>query len=283
MIYKKDANFPHPVLSNGSSSYEENYFLFDVKIEENTEMYRFNFTYEIGSTYIEKLVSSGKAAMIFIIQSKDNKFFKLEPNQHAIDVSKNRLSLNERTSIQLHIQSNDDISFSDNNDLSFFYNDFKNGIIIPQHSLLGFSNIVVLEGSMQKPLHLFDQKLDENLTSDIKIELGSETIIIHYRKPEFQFNGMSNRAFNNPYIYSGLRTALLRFIKEYGEPDDDYVDISQITSPDDLLDFKLHQLMSSKMIDEVSNDNIDEVISKISDRIIEKYAIAVKELVSNGN
>ena len=63
----------------------------------------------------------------------------------------------------------------------------------------------------------------------------------------------------------------------------DYVDLTQITQPENLLDFKLYQLMIKKMVDEVSVDNIDEVISLISDRIIEKYAGAVKELVNNGN
>lgn len=283
MIYKKDANFSYPILSNGSQSYKNNYFIFDVTLEEDTDMYRFKFTYDIGSKFIEKLIENEDAVMIFIIQSKDNKFYKLGPCQNSIDINKDRLSLiKNRTSIQLHIQSNKEIGFSDNKDLSPFYHAFKDEIAVPPHSLLGFSNIVALEGRMQNPLHLFDKKLDENLNSDIKIELGSEAIVINYRKPEFQFAGMTNKAFNNPYIYSGLRTALLRFIKDYGG-DEDYVDLTQITQPDNLLDFKLYQLMTAKMVEEVSADSIDEVIYKISDRIIEKYAVAVKELVSNGD
>lgn len=284
MIYKKDANFPYPVLTNTSTSYENSSFLLDVTLEENTNDYRFAIEYQISSPFIKKLIATGDAVPILIIQSKDNKFYKLEQNQKAIDVSKNRVSISKRTSIQLHIQSTKEIKFSENSDLGSFYDAFKDELIVPKNSLLGFSNIVVFEGSIQNPLVLFEKKLDENLSSDIKIELGPETIVIHYRKEEFQFNGVgSSQAFNNPYIYSGLRTALHRFISEYSEQGEDYVDLTQITQPDNLLDFKLYQLMTKKMIEEVSIDNIDEVISLISDKIIEKYAGAIKELINNGN
>ncbi|PEZ82970.1 hypothetical protein [Bacillus sp. AFS017274] len=284
MIYKKDANFPYPVLTNTSTSYENSSFLLDVKLEENTNDYRFEIEYEISSAFIKELIATGDAVPILIIQSKDNKFYKLEQNQIAIEVPKRRVSLSKRTSIQLHIQSTKEINFSENGDLSSFYDAFKDEIIVPKNSLLGFSKIVVFEGSIQKPLVLFEKKLDENLSSDIKVELGPETIIIHYRKEEFQFNGVgSSQAFNNPYIYTGLRTALQRFISQYSEQGEDYVDLTQITQPENLLDFKLYQLMTKKMIDEVSIDNIDEVISLISDKIIEKYVGAVKGLINHGN
>ncbi|MFJ7362837.1 hypothetical protein ACIROD_08610 [Peribacillus sp. NPDC101481] len=284
MIYKKDANFPYPVLTNTSTSYENSSFLLDVKLEENTNDYRFEIEYEISSAFIKELIAKGDAVPILIIQSKDNKFYRLEQNQKAIEVPKKRVSLSKRTSIQLHIQSTKEINFSENGDLSSFYDAFKDEIIVPKNSLLGFSKIVVFEGSIQKPLVLFEKKLDENLSSDIKVELGPETIIIHYRKEEFQFNGVgSSQAFNNPYIYTGLRTALQRFISQYSEQGEDYVDLTQITQPENLLDFKLYQLMTKKMIDEISIDNIDEVISLISDKIIEKYAGAVKGLINHGN
>lgn len=284
MIYKKDANFPYPVVTNTSTSYENNSFLLDVSLEENTNDYRFVINYDITSPFIKQLIATGAAEPILIIQSKDNKFYKLKPNQSTIEVPKKRVSLNKRTSIQLHIQSAREINFSENDDLTSFYEEFKDEIIVPKNALLGFSNIVVFEGSIQNPLVLFEKKLDETLSSDIKIELGSETIIIRYRKEEFQFNGIrSSQAFNNPYIYVGLHTALQRFISEYSDQGEDYVDLTQITQPENLLDFKLYQLMTKKMIEEVSTDNIDEVISLISNKIIEKYAGAIKELINNGN
>ncbi|RKQ17497.1 hypothetical protein [Ureibacillus endophyticus] len=283
MIYKKDANFPYPILTNTSTSYKNSSFLLDVRLEENTNDYRLVIDYEISSSFINDLIKSGDAVLVFIIQSKDTRFFMLESDQLTVEIPKNRISLNKRTSIQLHIQSTKEINFSKNKDLTAFYNTFKDEILVSRNSLLGFSNIVVFEGSIQNPFVLFEKKLDENLSSDIKVELGSETIIIHYRKADYQFNGVgSSKAFNNPYIYTGLRTALQRFINEYGKGED-YVDLSQIPQPENLLDFKLYQLMTKKMIEEVSIDTIDEVISLISDKIIEKYASAVKELINNGN
>lgn len=284
MIYKKEANFPYPVLTNTSISYQDNYFLLNINVEENTNNYRFTINYQIGSQFVREQIENDSAILILIIQSKDNKFFRLDKNQKSIEISKSRISLSKRTSIQLHIQSIEELSFEKNNDLSIFYQSFKDEIIIQKHSLLGFSNVVIFEGRMQNPLSLFEKKLDENLKSDIKIELGSETIVIHYGKPDFQFNGIgSSKSLNNPYVYVGLHTALQRFITKYGEHESDYVDLEQLLPPDNLLDFKLFQLMSKKMIRELSVDNIDEVIYQISDRIIEKYANAVKELVNNGD
>ena len=248
MIYNKDANFPYPILKNGSISYKDSYFILDVTLEENTNYYRISFTYEISSPFIEKLIFDEKAMLILIIQSKDNKFYKLNSSQRFIDVPKSRISFGNRTSIQLHIQSNTEIRFDKNDDLTSFYDEFKDDLVVPKNSLLGFSNIVVWEGSMQKPLELFEKKLNENLSFEIKIELGTETIIIHYKKADYQLGEISNKALNNLYIYMGLRTALMRFITFYGEDGDDYVDLSEINPPENLLDFKLYQLMKSKFV-----------------------------------
>lgn len=36
MIYKKDANFPYPILTNTSNSYDNCSFILDIDLEENT-------------------------------------------------------------------------------------------------------------------------------------------------------------------------------------------------------------------------------------------------------
>ena len=83
---------------------------------------------------------------------------------------------------------------------------------------------------MKKPYQLFEKRLDENLNSDIKIELGQETIIIHYRKPEFQFIHLpKSNVLNNPYIYTGLTKALQAFITN--NSDDGDVDLEEIKEP----------------------------------------------------
>ena len=39
MIYKKDANFPYPLLTNTSNSYDGCNFILDIELNENTYDY----------------------------------------------------------------------------------------------------------------------------------------------------------------------------------------------------------------------------------------------------
>ncbi|QOR67974.1 hypothetical protein IM538_07530 [Cytobacillus suaedae] len=282
MIYKKDANFPYPLLTNTSKSYESSNFILDVNLDENSYNFRFEITYEIDSDFINTLIKNGQAQLVLVIQSKDNKFFNIRPEERFIEIPKSRISINNRTIIQLHLQSKEEIHFKHNEDLSAFYQQFKDQIVVPKNSILGFSNVVTFDGSSSKPLDLFEKKVDPELKSDIKIELGTETIIIHYKNEQLQLNDLpKSNTLNNPYIYLGLQKALFRFIVNNGE--DGEVDLEQIDAPSDNLDFKLYNLMKKKMVNELSIEKIDEVIHSISDRILERYTSAVKELTSNGN
>ncbi|MBP3886709.1 MAG: hypothetical protein J6F30_03485 [Cellulosilyticum sp.] len=283
MIYKKDANFPYPLLTNTSSSYKGCNFILDVALEENSQSYRFEMKYEMDSSFIEELLQAKRAQLVLVIQSKDNKFFNLKLGDQYVEIPKSRISLSKRTVIQLLIQTKEEICFERNYDLSPFYDALKEEIVVPRHSILGFSNCVIFEGSNNKPLELFEKKINPNIKSDIKIELGSETIVIQYKKEDFQFvdSPMSN-TLNNHYIYMGLQKALYRFIVTYSE-DQESVDIEQMDYPSDGLDFKRYSLMKKKMVQELNVENIDEVICLISDRILEKHTNAIKGLYQNEN
>lgn len=283
MIYKKDANFPYPILTNTSNSYDNCSFILDINLEENTNEYVFEIKYDITSPFIEKLLQNGQATLVLIIQSKDNKFFNIEYGQKTKSISKSRISLSKRTTIQLFIQSNKEINFKNNYDLSSFYEEFKDEIYVPKNSILGFSNSVIFDGSTNKPLELFEKKVNPNLKSDVKIELGSETIIINYKNEALQFTDLpQSSTFNNPYVYMGLQKALYRFIVNNSE-DHECVDLDEIEPPNDGLDFKLYNLMKKKKISELNIENIDEVIYSISDKMLEKYTAAVRRLYSDGN
>lgn len=282
MIYKKDANFPYPLLTNTSNSYESSNFILDINLEENIHNYRFGIDYKIDSSFMNNLLKEKKAQLILVIQSKDNKFFNLEVGDKFKEISKSRISLSKRTTIQLLIQSKEEISFKDNNDLSEFYEEFKEEIIVPKNSILGFSNTVIFEGSSSKPFELFEKTINPNLKSDVKIELGSSTIIINYKNEELQFTDSPLSAqLNNPYVYMGLQKARYRFIVNNGDGEE--VDLDSISEPNDDLDFKLYNLMKKKMISELNTDNMDEVIYTISDKVLEKYCAAVRRLYSDGN
>lgn len=283
MIYKKDANFPYPLLTNTSNSYDGCNFTLDIELNENTYEYIFQIKYEIESYFIKKLIRENKAQLVLVVQSKDNKFFNLNLNENIKTIPKNRISLSKRTTIQLLIQSKEEINFKDNHDLNSFYGSIKDQINVPKHSILGFSNSVMFDGSTAKPLELFEKKVDINLKSEVKVELGSETIIINYKSDELQFiDSPVSSTINNIYVYMGLQKALYRFVNTYGQEDEE-VDLEELDLPTDGLDLKLYRLMKSKMIKIVSLDNVDEVICSITDRILEKYTSAVRGLYSNGN
>lgn len=283
MIYKKDANFPYPLLTNTSNSYDGCNFTLDIELNENTYEYIFQIKYDIESDFIKRLIRENEAQLVLVVQSKDNKFFNLKLNENIKTIPKNRISLSKRTTIQLLIQSKEEINFKDNDDLNSFYGSIKDQINVPKHSILGFSNSVMFDGSTSKPLELFEKKVDINLKSEVKVELGSETIIINYKSDELQFiDSPVSSTINNIYVYMGLQKALYRFVNTYGQEDEE-VDLEELDLPTDGLDLKLYRLMKSKMIKIVSLDNVDEVICSITDRILEKYTSAVRGLYSNGN
>lgn len=277
MIYKKDANFPYPLLTNLSNSYEKYGFDFDVELEENTDNYRFNLSYNIESDFINNIVRHDKAKLFLVVQSKDSKFFDLKTNDKFVDIPKSRISLSKRTVLQILIQSKDEINFENNDELNSFYTSFRKEIVVPKYSILGFSNSVVFEGSNSKPLDLFEKKVDPNIKSDIKVELGNETVIIVYKNAELQFSDSPiSSMLNNPYIYMGLQKALYQFIINNQEDDADSVYINDIDPPMNGLDLKLYNLMKRKMVDEINIENIDEVIYSISDKILERYTNAIR-------
>ena len=284
MICKKDASFPYPIMTDTPTSYKSCNFILNVDLKENTNNYRFEIDYEIESSFINKLLENGQAQLVLVIQSKDNKFYNLDIQERSKEIKRSRMSLSKRTIVQLLIQSREEISFKDNNDLSSFYEEFKDHIVVPKNSILGFSNRVIFEGSTEKPLDLFEKKVNPNIKSDIKIELGSETIIINYKNEGLQFNNLpKSPTLNNPYIYMGLQKALCRFIVNNSEDENELVDLEKIDPPTDGLDLKLYSLMKKKMISELCAENMDEVIYSISDKILEKFTAVVRGMGRNGN
>ena len=282
MIFSKNAIFPYPVLKNELDDYTENIFNLEVDLKDNTNEFIFEITYEIGSDYIKNLIDTKKAALFLVIRAKDNKFFRVE-NNSKVSIPKNRISLDNRTSIQLIIRAEEQIDFQDNNDLTDFYTGIKTKISIDKHCLLGLSNVVIFDGSMRKPFDIFEKRISSDLNSDIKIEVGSETIIIEYKHEDYQFVTSPNSSIlNYPYIYMGMQKALMNMITEKSE-DGESLDFTDMEMPEEPLYAKLYNLLKSKGIDGVDIKNIDEVIYKSSDRILETFSNVIKGLNENGN
>lgn len=285
MIYKKEASFPYPVLSNTSTNYKENDFILDVaNLTENEDMYTFEFSYEITSSFVNHLLSAGKANLIFVIQSQDNFFKILKKEEKIVSVPKNRLSLSYRTTIQLLIRSVDEVNFSECDELNDFYEEIRDDITIERNNLVGYSNLVVFEGSENKPLELIERKVDTTLTSSFKVELGPSTIILVFKDEKYQLNDiMRNNSVMNMYIYEGLSRALYKFIQDNqsGMENEEFIELNSLSEQSTPLNQKLLDLMLNKGIEDIDLESIDRIISIISNDIIEKFVYSIREVSNN--
>jgi len=280
MIYKKDANFPYPILTNTSNAYNNAKFHLVIGLDEIGNDYCFEPQYDISSEFIKSQIQSENASLILVVQNKDTKFYEMDQDQKFIKIPRERISIKEKTSIQLLIKAKEDISFINNEDLSDFYGNFKESILVPKNSILGLSNIITLN-VIKKPQELFEKKIDQNLKGPFEIELSNETIILKFKNENYQFVDIpNNRDLNNAYIREGLGRAVINFVINNGE--ENVVEIDEIDPPEVELDFKLYNLMKSRNIKEVSLENIDEVVNIIGNNIIEKFTNAVRGLY-NGN
>ena len=113
-----------------------------------------------------------------------------------------------------------------------------------------------------------------------KIRLGTETILIVYKKEDYQFVGIpGSKELNYPYIYLGLQKALSVFLLHANpENPEEGILVDEMEPPENALESKLYSLMQSKHISELSMENMDEVIYKISDKLLMKYHDAVRGL-----
>lgn len=280
MIYKKDANFPYPILTNTSNTYNNAKFHLVIGLDEIGNDYCFEPQYDISSEFIKSQIQSENASLILVVQNKDTKFYEMDQDQKFIKIPRERISIKEKTSIQLLIKAKEDISFINNEDLSDFYGNFKESILVPKNSILGLSNIITLN-VIKKPQELFEKKIDPNLKGPFEIELSNETIILKFKNENYQFVDIpNNRDLNNAYIREGLGRAVINFVINNGE--ENVVEIDEIDPPEVELDFKLYNLMKSRNVKEVSLENIDEVVNIIGNNIIEKFTNAVRGLY-NGN
>lgn len=281
MIYTKKANFPYPVLMNFTDDYVDPEFELDVTILDNADEYAVDIKWNMSSSYIKSLLRSGKASLILIIKSKDNQFHKLTNlKKPQVLIPKNKLCINTRTVMQLMVQVNEDIDFSNNNDLNSFYNDMKAEITVQAGNALGFSNTVIFDGSQNKPFDLFEKKIDKDIKSDVEIRLGAETILIVYKSEDYQFVGIQgSKELNYPYIYMGLQKALMSFLIHANPTNpEEPLDVEEMEPPENALESKLYSLMRAKNITELSISNLDEVVYQISDKLVMRYNDAVRGL-----
>ncbi len=276
MIYTKEASFPFPLLSNNSFDYINNIFNLDINLFQDNERYICHFIYKIESDFIKKLIKEKKIELIGLVKSQDNRFSKLD-EEDRIYIPRDKISLKKNTKIQLTLKSVEKISFEDCNELIPFFAEEKNNLEIPKNSLIGFSNVVIFEGSITKPIDIFEKRVDGSINSEIQIEISHETINLIFKKEKYQFlNEPESKKLNYMYIYMGLQKVLMEMILE--SKNEELVleiDIDTEINVKKPIYGKIVKLLKNAHVKEVNFENIDEVISKISPNLMPELYKAI--------
>lgn len=281
MIYTKTARFPYPFFNTDSVDYNDAKFSFNISLNENSDEYIFDIEYIISSIFINNLIENKKADMVLVIKSKDNQFYYLDKGSNSITIPKSKLSLyKNKTNIQLMIICNEDISFSNNTELSEFYSKRKSNIKVKRGSALGFSNVMSFDGTQENPFNIFHKKLNKQLGSEIKIEMSEDYINIVYRDEDTFFDDIPKRSnLINMYLYQGLKEALVHLIINHTSSPLDGIQVSDLNSCDlTKLDEKLITILEEKKIKDLHLENLDEVIYKITNGMISKFINDIRRL-----
>lgn len=285
MIYTTEASFPYPIISYSSNDYLDNTFFIDVEIKSNSEYYSLFFNINLNSKYLKKLLEENLIEYYVIIKTQDSSFYKLS-STNQLDIEKRKLSFKNNSKIQLILKSNSTLNFKDNFDIDPFYTEDNSNIIIEKNSIIGFSNVVIFENSKKSSVDLFEKKIDKNITSDIKIEIRDENIVLFFKSEDYQYNKLTeSKRLNYPYIYMGLQKLLMEMIATISKNSDNILEIGNdsLAKANKGVYIKIINLLANKNIKEISFENIDHVINLISPNIIDGYYKGVMEVCKNEN
>ncbi|MDW4219137.1 hypothetical protein QI050_11075 [Staphylococcus saprophyticus] len=285
MIYDKDVAFPYPVLTNSSNGYVDCSFEFDINdLYDDGRNFIFEITYNIKNNFIKTLINESKAIIVFIVYSQDNYFKRLTANQNKIIIPKSKISLSNRTTIQLHIQSLEEISMSNCNELAPFYDKYKDQIKLSKHVLLGYSNLVKYQGSEYSSLELFKQSVNREYKNAFEVELNEDSIVLKFNDSKYIIANESSTNLFNMYLFVGLSRALHAFIMNNNTENEEFIELQSLNEHQmNNLDSKLLSLMLNKGIKEIDYESIDSIIAKISNNIIEKYVNSIERIMNYGN
>ncbi len=280
MIYNKDVAFPYPVLTNSNNGYIDSSFDFDISdLYDDGKNYIFYIIYKIENKFIESLINEGKAIIVFIARAQDNYFKKLEANQTKIIIPKSKISLFNRTTIQLHIQSLEEITMTNCDELTPFYDKYKDKIILSKNVLLGYSNLVKYQGSEYSSLELFKRSIKPEYQSAFEVELNEDSIILKFNDHKYAISNDSSGNLINMYLYVGLSRALYAFIVNNNFEREEFIELESLSEHQmNNLDSKLLSLMLNKGIKEIDYESIDSIIDKISNKMIEKYVNSIERI-----
>lgn len=276
MIFNKEVVFPYPVLSPFNDDYPEAAFNCTVEFIEhpNEETYEFLIGFEITSKFLKGTLEKNQAKIMVIIQSKDSKIYDFIGK--SIMIPKNRISLRKRTSIQLMLVAESDISFASNNDLHPIYRDYRHNIEVLKNQVIALSKVERFDGDLKKPYELFKYNINDKLDTEIQFELNSEVIVINLKDGKYLYPGKP-KEINYHYVYIGLERALTQFILQYCEEQDFNINLNDLEPPVKELDLKIYNLLRSKSIESIDLESLDKIIHQMTDRLVETHYRAIEK------
>lgn len=283
MIYTEDASFPYPIMCSNSTDYINNKFFFDIDVKSNNEFYSLELNIQMESEFLRELLKSKEIEYYVIIKTQDSNFYKL-PDDNILNIKRSKLSFKNNSKIQLILKSNSELDFKDNYDIDPFYTDDNESIIIDKNSIVGFSNVVIFDRSEKTTVDLFEKKIDKSISSEIKIEVRDENIVLIFKDEKYQYGKISeSKRLNYPYLYIGLQKLLMEMIVADCKNQENVLEIDKnsISNASKGVYRKIVKLLENKGIKEVSFDNIDEIINQISPNIVSEYYKGIMGVCKN--
>lgn len=281
MIYKKEASFSYPILHNNSFEYDSHSFNLQLNnLVLDHDVYQLFFDFELTSEFLTQLIKNHQAELILVLQNKDNYFQSINLHQNMIEIPKTSIDFSGHMSAQLFLRAISLISFENNKDLIFSYEDYLPYISVRPGQLLAYSTIDETEAKIQKNIYLFRYNYVADLNSEIEIYPDDDYININIRKDIVNiFPQGKKESLWIPFMYQGLQASLIKLIEEVGDTEDILViDGQHHFDGDQTLNRKLYDLLISHQIEEISKECLDEVVYKIAPNLIQTYYKELRRL-----
>ncbi len=298
MIYTTTANFPYPVLRDDSKKgYRAAQFCFDLNIHDQGDEYRLEIDTLISSTFLREHLAAGRAELFLVLKGADCFYaplsvtsFQRKRSSTILLITKEEISFESSVEIQLMIMAKDAISFAENKELTTYFDERKERIVVQPGQMLGFSRMIKCELESEESYNLFVVTIDETQPQDYTTRLSPTMIELVFNKVETKLLTQTKDHLVNLYLYAALQKQLMHLLcshlmdadidQENQSVLDAELEISQL-SPSNEREEKVLSLLKAKGIKELRFESIDAIIHKIGDGLVGKFTQALSKLIQS--
>ncbi len=296
MIYTTTANFPYPVLRDDSKKgYKAAQFSFEISICDQSDGYRLEINTLISSTFLREHLAAGRAELFLVLKGVDCFYvslngltFQRKRSTSTLFISKEEISFESSVEIQLMIMAKDAISFAENKELTTYFDERKERIVVQPGQMLGFSRMIKCELESEESYNLFVVTIDETQLQDYTTRLSPSMIELVFNKVETKL--LTKDHLVNLYLYAALQKQLMHLLcshlmdadidQENQSVLDAELEIEQL-SPSNEREEKIISLLKAKGIKELRFESIDSIIHEIGDGLVAKFTQAISKLIKS--